>query len=1065
MYQPYQPISKKQDSSAYVPIELLEAQKQGLCTLDKNSLKNWDDIVAKDVGLTKEILWTNFSSEQIDSIGLAIWNFKKNKSFIIADETGIGKGRILSGICRWAFMNNKRVLFFTEREHLFTDFWRDLTDTDTLNLLKNPIVFHSTTKVYNQNNDIVLKGTAKMVKSIEANGFEPDTNLVMTNYSQISLKQHKQNKKHILEDYAQDQVIILDESHNATGDSNTKKFLMSLLDKTSCVVYSSATFIKDESQLDLYQKTINFDSNTLSLFKKLLKNDKDRILRKIFTYELTRKLQFWRREHEPLSVGWKMLVCDKTPEQEQLITNYSEIINGLFLLTKTMSQHQDFSGLNLINNWFSYGATINRLTKNLLLLLKVPTLIEGVKDILNQNKKAVIVIDSTFSSLIKKVIDHQTGVDDPEGEDNVVIDDGSYEINFSKVLHYIIDEIAGNFIKERKTEGEIGELYASLYKEADYFKDLFISPIDQIIDTLKSQDIPCNEISGRSFRIVDNSRVEKIQKSPKSKLVKQFNDGDVNVIILTRAGASGLSLHASAAFKDQRVRALFELEITNRPTYRLQFIGRVHRKNQVVEPEFYGIVTQLPFEQRILNVEKQKIERMQSHISGDDEKHDQENIYNFYTEYCDRAAELFLRNHKELAVQMGIGLKGDKEDFYFIDSILKRCIVLSYEQQNKLYDYLIYATHCENKLLLRKNRGVRSEIVDIKNFWHQLDNIQKEKFKNIFGQLPKNSINQFLFPWVGLMTLKTTYHTEPVYSDLLKKELNTHLLKNEEIKKHLNNISQFYCATGAYDHGFLREQIVPILNNIKIGMSVGIKSIEGNIFGYIHNIEIPPIAKPYQYSDVYIVQIKTINPHLHTSIKYSNKDYYITLKELIESSDITLYPQEIDWKKFDRPQRDYERSQLSWIGHPVYMEFLKQAYGMGETKYSDSFGRKNMYILLPDNMTFDKLKNLKSPIYEANKIMEGLIAKKIKSLTTSWQEPGEMKPSLRIEPTTGGYNVFIASEVWRDSTLIDFPLRKKLKDRRGQSSGFEMFFMPYKEIRSLLFTLELRDVIWFINKE
>jgi C-terminal domain on Strawberry notch homologue/Type III restriction enzyme, res subunit/Zc3h12a-like Ribonuclease NYN domain len=1063
MYLPYQSISKKNDSSAYVPVELLEAQKQGLSTLDKKTFNSWDETVAKELGVDKDKLWANFSSEQIDSIGLALWNFKNKRAFIIADETGIGKGRILSGICRWAFLNNKKVLFFTEREHLFSDFWRDLTDTETISLLKNPVVFHSTTKVYNQNNEIVLRGTSKLVKSIEENGFDEDTNLVMTNYSQVSLKQHKKNKKHILENYAEDQVIILDESHNATGDSNTKKFLLGLLEKTPCVVYSSATFIKDESQLDLYQKTIQFDSNTLSLFKKLLKNDKDLILRKIFTYELTRKLQFWRREHEPLSVGWKTIICEKTDEQETLINNYSHIINSLFLLTKMMSQHPDFSSLNLTSNWFSYGATINRLSRNLLLLIKLPDLIQAVKKSLENNHKAVIVIDSTFSSLINKIIEHQTGIDNEEAEDNISISDGTYDINFSKVLHYIIDEIVGKFIKERKTQGEIYTLYQELYNQANYFSHLFISPIDQIIDTLRESSIRCNEISGRTFRIINNNKVEKIQKAPKSKLVKEFNDGDVNVIILTRAGASGLSLHASAAFKDQRVRDLFELEITNRPTYRLQFIGRVHRKNQVVEPEFYGIVTQLPFEQRILNVEKQKIEKMQSHISGDDEKHDQENIHNFYTDYCNQAAELFLKNHRDLAIQMGISLQGDKEDYYFVDSILKRCIVLNYEQQNKLYDYLIYATECEKKLELRKNRGLSSTIEGIKNFWHQLDLVQQEKFKKIYGHLPQNSINQFLFPWVGLMTLKTKYHTDPVYSDLLKTEIASNLAKNEQVSKYFNNVGQFFSGNSTYGKEFLNQQIIPMLKSLRIGTSVGIRNIEGNIFGYINNIEIPPIAKPYEYSDVCILQIKTVNPHIHESIKYSNKEYYVTLKELLESENITVYEQEIDWKKFDRPKRDYERTQLTWVGHPVYMEFLKQAYGLGETKYADSFGRKNMYVLLPDNMKADKLKSLKKPIYEANKIMEGLIAKKIKSLTTSWQDPKDLKPSLKLESTTGGYNLYIANEVWKNSTFIDFPLRKKLKNRKGQAFGFETFFIPYNEVRSLLFTLEIRDVIWFID--
>ncbi len=259
MYQEYQPLSKKTDASTYVPPELFEAQKQAFARIDKKISQNWDDWVAKKLDISVDKMWEVFSSEQIDSIGICIYNFENKQNFIIGDETGIGKGRILSGISRWAWKSGMKVLFFTEREHLMSEFWKDLNDTDNISLLKNPIAFHSKSKIFNPDGTIALKGTPKLVKSIEQDGFPEDTNLVMTNYSQISLKQHKKNKKDILLDYCDNAIMILDESHNATGDSNTKKMLMSLTEKVKHVVFSSATYMKDESQLDLYQSSINFD--------------------------------------------------------------------------------------------------------------------------------------------------------------------------------------------------------------------------------------------------------------------------------------------------------------------------------------------------------------------------------------------------------------------------------------------------------------------------------------------------------------------------------------------------------------------------------------------------------------------------------------------------------------------------------------------------------------------------------------------------------------------------------------------------------------------------------------
>lgn len=1072
MYVAYEPISKKPDATTFIPPELSEAQKQAKKTLSASLLKNWDDWVAKEIGFeNKESLWDNFSSEQIDSIGLVIYNFEKNKNFIIADETGIGKGRILSGICRWALLHDKKIMFFTEREHLFSDFWRDLNDTKTLELLKNPIVFHSSSKVFH-NDEVVLRGTKKIVTQIQNDGFDSETNFVMTNYSQINLQQHKKTKKNAMIDYCKNNIIILDECHNATGDSATRKFLLSLTEVSKNIVYSSATFMKDESQLDLYEKTIDFDSDTIELFKRLLKTDQELILRKIFTYELTRKLQFWRREHQPLDIGWKTLVCDKVEEQSIYLDKYSSIINKLFELSNAISKEPALAHLELNSSWFALGGTINRLSRNLLLLLKVHTLVNGIKDTIKRDRKAVIVIDSTFSSIINKIIANQSkiieNVSDDDEQENIEADESeNYELNFKQVLYYIIDEVAGNYIKQYDTSisNFLKEDYTYLCEQADFFKDLEISPIDMIINQLKKENIACGEISGRTFKVNELGKIEKISKQPKSRMVSDFNNGTTDVIILTRAGASGLSLHASAVFKDQRVRELYELEITNRPTYRLQFIGRVHRKNQVVQPEFYTVITKLPFEQRILNVEQQKLKKMQSHISGDDEKMNQENIYNFYTDYCNKSIYQFLKNHPQLAYQMGIGMKDYNQDsFHYVDSVLKRCIVLNSIQQNFLYDYLIYCTECESKIKLRQSLPDKITSGKIKSFWHQMDQVQQSSFTNQYAQLPNNSINQFKFPWVGIMEIESFYHTNVIFSKNLENELSV-IMKNTHSKQdYVNKVANHYMGSKLYEKNYINQTILPRLRSLVIGKCISIKTIEGNIFGYIHNITFPSIPKNYQYDNLGLIQIKTINPHLNESLIYQHEDYYLTFKEFIELENVNIYSTPIDWNKFNRPTKQYSRRSHCFIGHPVYMEFLKQSYQLGEIRYYDFGGRKNMCIILPYTLKIDDILSLKKPIYKANKIMEGLISKKIKGLTTTWQKDENLKPSLKLDSTTGGYNLYIANEVARDATFVDFPLRKKLNlHRRGKSDAFEMFFLPFKDVRYVLLLLEARDVIWFIN--
>ena len=70
---------------------------------------------------------------------------------------------------------------------------------------------------------------------------------------------------------------------------------------------------------------------------------------------------------------------------------------------------------------------------------------------------------------------------------------------------------------------------------------------------------------------------------------------------------------------------------------------------------------------------------------------------------------------------------------------------------------------------------------------------------------------------------------------------------------------------------------------------------------------------------------------------------------------------------FNRYDRTYERNQQCLIGHPVYVEFLKNVYDIGNTVYKEIAGKKNMFVILPDTMSEEKLREMKKPIYRYNR--------------------------------------------------------------------------------------------------
>jgi len=71
-------------------------------------------------------MWKGLGAEQVDAVGLYLKQFEKEQGIIIADQTGIGKGRQAAAVIRHAVMQGFLPVFFTKKPDLFTDMYRDL---------------------------------------------------------------------------------------------------------------------------------------------------------------------------------------------------------------------------------------------------------------------------------------------------------------------------------------------------------------------------------------------------------------------------------------------------------------------------------------------------------------------------------------------------------------------------------------------------------------------------------------------------------------------------------------------------------------------------------------------------------------------------------------------------------------------------------------------------------------------------------------------------------------------------------------------------------------------------
>ena len=88
-----------------------------------------DDYVMKELGYDSvEQMHKGLMGLQVDAVASAIFNIKRRSGIVIADQTGVGKGRQAAAVIRYARRNGLVPVFITVKPNLFTDMNDDLQD-------------------------------------------------------------------------------------------------------------------------------------------------------------------------------------------------------------------------------------------------------------------------------------------------------------------------------------------------------------------------------------------------------------------------------------------------------------------------------------------------------------------------------------------------------------------------------------------------------------------------------------------------------------------------------------------------------------------------------------------------------------------------------------------------------------------------------------------------------------------------------------------------------------------------------------------------------------------------
>ena len=686
---------------------VMPADQQESVNKNLEKLGDADQFLVDELGYNdKADLYAHLAAEQVDSVALALQQAKKGNAFIIGDMTGIGKGRQAASLIRYAKKQGQVPVYFTKTAGLLSDVYRDLVDIGSKEL--RPFVFGSAKEaaITDADGNVVFalpsKSEVKRVLDyIEKNGELPkEYDYVLTTYSQVSngvyefdengnRKERKlakgkkfgaaaisgQARRDAIEKLMKNGYLILDESHTAGGDSGQGNYFQHIIQKAKNVTFFSATFAKRPDNMPIYalRTAMNQGGLKASDLIDAVKRG-GATLQEIMSQALTQCGQMIRRERDMtgVTIDWKAIddpevVAEQREQYDSIIGLFNDIINfqrtyvsayvdrrneELAEVQSSMGIKRGTEALGIKNQPFASKAF--NTVQQVLLSLKAKSAAERAIDYLKQGMKPVIALNNTNES--------QTG-NLALGEEMDAPDLGtSLKKGLEGTLRYTSknakDESESGYINLKDLGVDAVEAYHALEEKIRKTSTgLSLSPIDVIKNELTKAGYKVGELTGRQteFAYNENGTVTKVKRADtdKKKLAREFNDGQIDALILNKSAATGISLHASSKYADQRKRVMIVAQQQLDVNDEVQMRGRIDRTGQVARGAYEYVVSLIPAEQRLLMMFKAKLKSLDANTtSSQKSKFNEMEVADITNKYGDKVVKEYMAEHLDLYARM-----------------------------------------------------------------------------------------------------------------------------------------------------------------------------------------------------------------------------------------------------------------------------------------------------------------------------------------------------------------------------------------------------------------------------
>lgn len=709
----YEPRSKATFAvGTLVPVKMQDAMKKALDSIEKRN-GDIDAFVAKSLDYDLDaMLGTDtkpgyFSAEQVDALAMAIDNVGQGKGFIIGDQTGVGKGRFVAAMLRFAEKQGITPIFVTKDPGLFGDMVRDLRDIGedqassgifpTNTTLRGsgalPLSDNAGDTLESRKPAEHKKAVAEMLASGQL--VEGDRYL-FTTYSQLqAVKGKEPERRPLLRALAGNAMFLLDESHEAGGQADTgwkdpeavadrATFMREVLAMAKGAVFSSATYAKNPTVMSLYAKT------DLSLAVEDISELGAAIalggvpLQQAIANMLVEAGQYARRERsfEGVSMALTPLDINMTVATDT-IARVADIFDADMLVMqaarkdaienlKADGHAETKDGAVGVESGDStnFAAVIHNVVNQMLLALKVDAVADRAIQAWKDGEKPIMAVYNTNGALLDAMI---------EGEGLSVGD--KVDLPFKVILHNYIERLRRITVKDGKngeairidlTDAQLGSRAATMLKKLHEdvdntdFGKLSASPLDLLHDKMRAAGMKTGEITGRSRVIEDGILTARDASSAaKKRTMAAYNKGGAggyDALIINQSGSTGFSLHATALKgNDGKQRLMIVMQADPNIDVFMQMLGRIHRTGQILLPKYEIAVTPLAAEKRGSAILMRKMASLNANTTASkDSAVTLDNVTDFLNEVGDKVMRRYLAENFDLAVRLDLDL--DKEN-------------------------------------------------------------------------------------------------------------------------------------------------------------------------------------------------------------------------------------------------------------------------------------------------------------------------------------------------------------------------------------------------------------------